>query len=340
LFHGIEELRKTGSGYVSWRGVRVDHYSFSRDEAGQAREREAAHELAQQCRHLETLGVHVRRVDDFSWFASMTPATPAVYLAFVGVADDFLEHPDGSLAWQFAHDPRVKGEGQEDTEVASIYVWKGGTLERRQYTGRVSDAGIYHVLRADGWEPADCGQGRTSSGDHRETLWGVTWDQLHALFERHGLTLEALATHVLTKMPTPPPPPKPIATLDEAKRALVKEITRSVREGEPEADNDLNDASRVVVHFMAKEHGEAWLGMINLYGEERHGGAPILWLWDGTPIHNYGAAFVCPKHDAELERLIRERDDAPYTGMRADATRVEAIMARVEEAGGIHLAWT
>jgi hypothetical protein len=340
VFHGIEALRKAGNGYVYWRGIRVDHYSYPDDETGQERERAAAHELAEQCRHLEALGVSVRRVGDFSWFAGMTMATPAAYRTFVGGADNFLEHPDGSLAWQFVHDRRVKG-AKEDTEIETVYVWRNGALGRRSVTGYVYRAGIYHVMRADGWETADCGQGRTRSGGAMNTLWGVTWEEIHALLQRHGLTSEVLEAHVLATMPAPPPPPKPVATLAEAKRALAQELVRGLKEGDgwlPEADDDINDASRAVVQFMATEHGHAWLGEINLEGDARR--LPIMWQWDGTPVHNFGASFVCPQQDAELERLIRERHDAPYTGTKEDATRVDAIRARLKAIGGVHLHWT
>src|SRR5262249_32607045 len=153
-----------------WRGIHVDHYSFPDDEAGQERERAAAQELAEQCRHLEALGVSVRRGGDFSWVAGITTTTPAAYPPFVGGAHNFLEHPGGSLAWQFVHDRRVKGT-EEDTEIEAVYVWKDGALERRSVTGYVYRVGIYHVMRADGWETADCGQGCTRSGGAMNTLW-------------------------------------------------------------------------------------------------------------------------------------------------------------------------
>ena len=55
---------------------------------------------------------------------------------------------------------------------------------------------------------------------------------------------------------------------------------------------------------------------------------------------NFSCAFVAPRHDEELERLIRERDDAPYTTTADDAVRVEAIMDRLYAVGGIYLRWT
>jgi hypothetical protein len=132
-------------------------------------------------------------------------------------------------------------------------------------------------------------------------------------------------------------------TVQEAKEKHSKEFMRSVSEGDGwpcEADNDLNDACRSLVAAIAAEHGEAWLGLINLYGEKRHGASPYIWKWDGSTVLNFSCAFVLPRHDVELERLIRERDDAEYTGTSADAVRVDAIFKRLEEAGGHHLFWT
>lgn len=130
---------------------------------------------------------------------------------------------------------------------------------------------------------------------------------------------------------------------EEAKRAVTVAFMKSVYEGDGwpvEADEVLNDANRSLIAAMAAEHGECWLGKVNLYGEERHGKAPVLWKWDGDIVCNFGCAFVVPAYDAELERLIRERDDAPYTGAAGDVPRIEAIMARVTALGGLHLLWT
>lgn len=133
-------------------------------------------------------------------------------------------------------------------------------------------------------------------------------------------------------------------TLDEARVMMLHELERSFREGDGwpvEADHDLNDAHRALVDAMAKAHGgECWLGRINLYGAERHGASPYLWKWDGTLVRNFSCAFAVPRHDAELERLIRERDDAPYITTAADAVRVDAIFDRITALGGHHLFWT
>jgi hypothetical protein len=131
--------------------------------------------------------------------------------------------------------------------------------------------------------------------------------------------------------------------LDEARRDLTKKVVQSAREHEGwpgEADERVNNANRRVVAAMAEAHGEAWLGKINLYGNERHGGHPVMWKWDGGTVYNFDAAFVVPAFDEELVRLVKERDDAEYTGTKDDAVRVEAIMQRITDIGGVHLFWT
>jgi hypothetical protein len=53
-FHGIEHLTRNHHGYVFWKGVEIEHYSFSGKDAWE-REEEAAIELARRCLLLEAL---------------------------------------------------------------------------------------------------------------------------------------------------------------------------------------------------------------------------------------------------------------------------------------------
>jgi hypothetical protein len=89
---------------------------------------------------------------------------------------------------------------------------------------------------------------------------------------------------------------------------------------------------------MAEENGEAWLGKINLYDEDK--GKPILWKWDGSLVRNFSCAFVIPAYDANLERMIRERDESEYTGCRDDLRRIRDINRRIDNLGGVNLVWT
>src|SRR5260370_275345 len=54
-YHDIENLRKDHRGYVYWKEIQVDHYSFDQYEDAH----EAALELADPCRTLEMLGIPV-----------------------------------------------------------------------------------------------------------------------------------------------------------------------------------------------------------------------------------------------------------------------------------------
>jgi len=129
----------------------------------------------------------------------------------------------------------------------------------------------------------------------------------------------------------------------EAKEKLTKLVVpHYIRDGcLPEADGEINDASREVVAAMARDHGgECWLGNVNLHKRYRGEPEDVMWKWDGGLVCNFEAAFVVPRHDAELERLILERADAEYTGTRDDAKRIDTIFERIQALGGEHLHWT
>ena len=142
-----------------------------------------------------------------------------------------------------------------------------------------------------------------------------------------------------------------MTTLAEATRRLTACLFESIRRGggfhPEEADPILNEASRAVIEAMAAANGgECWLGRVNLYKgwpedddgqhEPLHWTTP-LWKWTENPVCNFGASFVVPRYDADLERLIRERDIAPYTTTATDCERVTVIHARLDAVGGVNL---
>lgn len=129
-------------------------------------------------------------------------------------------------------------------------------------------------------------------------------------------------------------------TVAEA-RAL---LATSLRDGEHEIEgtypyrNSLNDRSRLLIQSYRNEHGTAWLGRINLYKEQE--GQPVIWeCADAEVAEVYGASFVLPAYDEELERMIVERDRTPYTGTADDSILVGAIFERIEQLGGYALFW-
>jgi len=139
--------------------------------------------------------------------------------------------------------------------------------------------------------------------------------------------------------PSPPTGVETTTNLDQEQQAFTKTLLEGLRLGDgwlPEAWGLINDASRKLIEAVHQAYGQAWLGNVNI----RDKGGVILWQWTpGETVCNFAAAFVVPQYDADLERLIRERADAPYEGTQKDAERVEAIMERLTALGGFHLYW-
>src|ERR1700724_3034459 len=69
-YHDIENLRKDHRGYVYWKGIQVDHYSFDKYEDAH----EAALELADRCRTLEVLGLPVYTARQALWYDELVSA--------------------------------------------------------------------------------------------------------------------------------------------------------------------------------------------------------------------------------------------------------------------------
>ncbi len=96
-----------------------------------------------------------------------------------------------------------------------------------------------------------------------------------------------------------------------------------------------NKFSRAKVRAFRREHGQAWLGNVNLYDHT----PPNFTQYESGMVRNFSFHFAIPAPDDKLKALILERDAAPYTGTRADAPMVDAIFNRIEALGGIVLNW-
>ena len=69
-YHDIESLRKDHHGYVYWKEIQVDHYSFDKYEEAH----EAALDLADRCRTLEMLGIPVSTAHQAWWYDELASA--------------------------------------------------------------------------------------------------------------------------------------------------------------------------------------------------------------------------------------------------------------------------
>lgn len=130
-------------------------------------------------------------------------------------------------------------------------------------------------------------------------------------------------------------------SITEAHKKQTKAFMQAMREGDgwlPECCTELNDANRELIAAILEKHGQAWLGNINLHVQTDR--EQVIRKYTGAMVYNFDVTFVIPKYDAQLEWLIRERDDSEYTGTNDDEARVERIMTRIEELGGYHLIWS
>jgi len=105
-----------------------------------------------------------------------------------------------------------------------------------------------------------------------------------------------------------------------------------------EANETWNDTQRRLILDTAAQHGQAWLGKINLYDNDKNN--LVIWQWAGDVVYNFGCAFVIPAYDADLEKMILDRANAPYTGTAGDYPLVNAICNRIESLGGHCLVWS
>lgn len=104
-----------------------------------------------------------------------------------------------------------------------------------------------------------------------------------------------------------------------------------------EGDETNNDMNREIIEAVKLRYGKAFLGSVNLYGEQRERVAS----GEGSPLEEYGrqklynfcADFVVPNDDMELAAMIRRWNGG------GESELVERIVNRVQELGGVNLIW-
>ncbi len=126
---------------------------------------------------------------------------------------------------------------------------------------------------------------------------------------------------------------KTLAELKQAEREYIKQIGGYWEMSE--FDRRINKFSRAIVRAFRREHGEAWLGNVNLYDDQSAGFVEYV---KGI-VRNFEYRVLLPRHDQQLTDMIQARADAPYTGTKADGDLLDPIFDRIEAIGGICLNW-
>lgn len=105
-----------------------------------------------------------------------------------------------------------------------------------------------------------------------------------------------------------------------------------------EADDIYNDFNRETIQAMVRRDGQAYLGSINYYGEDRERilakERSVYEKYTGGKIYNFCCAFCVPVQDEQLEEMVRIWNET------APASMVDKIMHRVEAIGGVNFLWT
>lgn len=146
----VEHVTADHQGYVYWKNIRVEHFTFSiMDEQAV---REAAHHVAEVCQHLETLGIPVTGNTYMNnWLRQMDASFPQEIREFLAHLHALYEHPDGRVAAVVAS---CREGWPKEARFLEIH---NGRVQLRTLplsTGNVE----YHALTDAGYQLAQCGQ--------------------------------------------------------------------------------------------------------------------------------------------------------------------------------------
>lgn len=131
-------------------------------------------------------------------------------------------------------------------------------------------------------------------------------------------------------------------SLEELKQEAMNYYLRHrMNGGASEFDMSVNDISCATIHVFHQQHGQCYLGKVNLYEKEWAKPDFQFTAYEGQKIYNFGCDFVLPCLDEELRLLIIEHNRPKHTFDNAHTwNSVERIFARIEELGGVSLTWS
>lgn len=159
-------LSKNAQGYVFYKGIEVEHYSFdTNDPVERRRQYHCALDLEATCQKIESLGLPVNSHTvtwSYSWFEGFI--APHNLARFLSDVQDFYEHPDGRLGWYYRQNHK------------EFHIWHN-SIVRKISSERVN----YERLIRCGWQVARCGQPK-----HLGTCFASTNGVLKML-QRHGI---------------------------------------------------------------------------------------------------------------------------------------------------------
>ncbi len=147
-FHGIEHMLQDHAGYITWKGRRIEHYSYRDVEA----ERAAALELAGICHSLEKrdFAVTANTVSLFSPFHDAPKGSPwvdAMLCAYCGFAH--AQDPRG-VSWVIFHvkdGAAIAVNAREETPIVMFEPETPGAFGSYTLFHRLSNMGLESILK-------------------------------------------------------------------------------------------------------------------------------------------------------------------------------------------------
>lgn len=130
---------------------------------------------------------------------------------------------------------------------------------------------------------------------------------------------------------------KPMPSLKTVTKLINHAIASTYPEGPTEFDQHVNKLSRALIRAYKREHGQAFLGRINLYQETRH--LPVLQEYRKGIVRNFSCSVLLPTDDIGFKRMVLDRDRLPYLGTKDDYDKIKEIFDRLDNIGGQSLNW-
>lgn len=175
---GVEHVTCDLRGYVYWKGIRLEHFTFSC--LGAAKLKILTTEFAESCRHIEALDLPVNTSTYYnSWLDKMPLEFPKAYRDLLHLTKSIYEHPDGRLIFPLAE----RCEEGQPNEARFLEVKNGNVVGHRMplETGRIA----YDFLTATlGYRLAQCGQPEHTGPEAATLAQVMDWFRTHGVSEQ------------------------------------------------------------------------------------------------------------------------------------------------------------
>lgn len=181
MLHEIQELTKNGQGYIYWKEIHVEHFSYPVSEMTE--EAEASRKLAERCRQLENWKFPVNSQTvawRWTWFAgwdSLSQTEQNLYHLFFEKGFCWHENSLGDMAFVI--------NDEFENKTCEVAIWKKDKQEFETKTAQYRSTQVcWHALDELGFAVADMKQ--NGEGEKLGTVYASTSGVI-SFIKRHNL---------------------------------------------------------------------------------------------------------------------------------------------------------